>query len=96
MISTRYILLLVVVGSMLTNLSNGQYLTANEGNVLNGNGKRSYLFDLIKASNSDSENTNTNNLMLDNYYLADKLSIRNKLKKFGRRSNLAKLNLTDL
>ncbi len=96
MISTRYILLLVVVGSMLTNLSNGKYLTANEGNVLNGNGKRSYLFDLIKASNSDSENTNTNNLMLDNYYLADKLSIRNKLKKFGRRSNLAKLNLTDL
>ena len=96
MISTRYILLLVVVGSMLTNLSNGLYLTANEGNVLNGNGKRSYLFDLIKASNSDSENTNTNNLMLDYYYLADKLSIRNKLKKFGRRSNLAKLNLTDL
>ena len=88
MVSTKNtFFLLVVVGSLLANLSNGQYFSVHESSVLNRNGKRSYLLDLIRPSDSDSKNAN--NLMSDNYYLADKLSIRNKFKKFGRRANLA-------
>lgn len=88
MTSTRNIILLVVlICSLLANFANGQYFSAHEGSVLNRNGKRSYLIDLIKTPDADSKAPS--NFVSDGYYLADKLSMRNKFKKFGRRANSA-------
>jgi hypothetical protein len=53
---------------------------------LNRNG-RSYLLDLIRPQSATDTNKKTVGNGLDGYYLADKLSVRNKYKKFGRRND---------
>lgn len=80
--SINFVLLVLIICQWV----NGQYFSAHEGSVLSRNGKRSYLFDLIRSPSLNNKNGVLSGS--DGYYLADKLSVRNKFKKFGRRDDM--------
>lgn len=90
MMNSIGVLALVLIMFMIAT-SHGQYFSAHEGSVLSRNGKRSYLFDLLRSPDLDSTNSKKTHLLSGSdagVYQADKLSVRNKFRKFGRRSYL--------